>query len=50
MCDRDWSQSTVGEPHRFRSPGRAQLLQEESDAFIVGNEFADLEIVAGFPA
>ena len=49
---RAWNrgEAAIGEPHRFRGPGRAQLLQKEGDVCIVGNEFADLEISAVFPA
>jgi len=49
---REWNrgEAAIGEPHRFRGPGRAQFLQKEGDALVVGNEFADLKIVAGLPA
>jgi hypothetical protein len=50
MRDRDRGQSAIGEAHCLRGPSRAQFLQKEGDAFIVGNEFADPKIEAVFPA
>ena len=50
VCERDRGEAAIGEPHRFRGPGRAQLLQKEADALVVGDELADLEVIAGFPA
>jgi hypothetical protein len=50
MCARDRGEAAIGEPHLLRGPGRGQKLQKDGDAFVVGNELADLETIAGLPA